>query len=200
MAPGEHLQRSPRRCPRAGTAGAGPSSAGRRRGRREVITSPTTCSGRAVESTSMALRPPVSAIRGTSGRLSSSSRARAMRRALAVEPVKATPATRGIGDERLRRPPAPPGTRCSTSGGHAGLARQAHGGGGDQRRLRRGLGDHGVAGRQGGGDLAEEDGQREVPRADAGEDAAAGQAAARWSRRSGPGRLIGRACRRASTA
>jgi hypothetical protein len=57
----------------------------------EAITSATTCSGSAVESTIIALIPPVSAISGTIGRLSSSSSARAILRAVAVEPVNATP-------------------------------------------------------------------------------------------------------------
>ncbi len=59
--------------------------------------------------------------------------------------------------------------------GDAGLVQQPHGGGGDQRRLLGGLGDDGVAGGERGGDLAGEDRQREVPRRDAGEDAAAVQ-------------------------
>ncbi len=42
-------------------------------------------------------------------------------------------------------------------GGRAGLKQQPHGGGGDQRRLRRGLGDHCIAGDQGGDNLAGED-------------------------------------------
>ena len=45
----------------------------------------------------------------------------------------------------------------------------------DQRRLFRRLGQHGIAGRQGRRDLAGEDGEGEVPRADAGEDAASVQ-------------------------
>ena len=60
----------------------------------EVTTSCTTCSGRAVESTIIALMPPVSAISGMIGRSSSAIRVRAMRLAVAVEPVKATPAMR----------------------------------------------------------------------------------------------------------
>src|SRR3546814_9532873 len=55
---------------------------------------------------------------------------------------------------------------------------QPNGGGGDQRRLLRRLGDDGVAGGQCGGELAREDGEREVPGTDAGEDAAAVQAQA----------------------
>ncbi len=56
-----------------------------------------------------------------------------------------------------------------------GLVIEAHGFGGDQRRLLGGLGHDGVAGGERSGDLAGEDGQREVPRADGGEDAAAVQ-------------------------
>ena len=48
--------------------------------------------------------------------------------------------------------------------------KSAHGLGGDQRRLLRRLGDHRIAGRQRAGDLAGEDRQRKVPRADAGDD------------------------------
>jgi hypothetical protein len=77
---------------------------------------------------------------------------------------------------------------------------QAHGLGGDQRRLLGGLGEHRVAGGQRGGDLAGEDGQREVPGADADEHAAAVQAegvglARRALQRSGPAN-----CRSASMA
>ena len=39
--------------------------------------------------------------------------------------------------------------------------------GGDQRRLLGGLGDHGIAGGERGGDLAGEDRERKIPRADA---------------------------------
>ena len=57
----------------------------------------------------------------------------------------------------------------------AGAVQQPHRGRGDQRRLAGGLGHHGVAGGECGGDLAGEDRQREVPGADAGEHAAAVQ-------------------------
>ena len=57
----------------------------------ELIASSTTCSGSAVESTIIALMPPVSAI---SGRIAPSraASARLSQRPVAVEPVKATPA------------------------------------------------------------------------------------------------------------
>ncbi len=58
-------------------------------------------------------------------------------------------------------------------GGHAGGVQQLDGQMADQRGLLGGLGDHRVAGGQRGADLAEEDRQREVPRADADEHAAA---------------------------
>ena len=52
-----------------------------------------------------------------------------------------------------------------------------------QRRLLGRFGNHGVAGRERGGDLAREDRQREIPRADAREHAAPVQRAARCARR-----------------
>jgi hypothetical protein len=54
---------------------------------------------------------------------------------------------------------------------HARLVEERHGTGGDQRRRLGGLGEDRVAGGEGGGHLPREDGEREVPRADAGEDA-----------------------------
>jgi hypothetical protein len=50
-----------------------------------------------------------------------------------------------------------------------------HGQRGDQRRLLGRLGKHRVAGGQRRGDLADENGQREIPRADADENSAAVQ-------------------------
>ncbi|MCY1174031.1 hypothetical protein D9M73_142170 [compost metagenome] len=80
----------------------------------EVTTSATTCSGKAVESTIIALIPPVSAISGTIGRVSSSSSERAIFRAVAVEPVKATPAMRGSAVSAAPTS-GPPGSRISAS-------------------------------------------------------------------------------------
>ena len=105
---------------------------------------------------------------------------------VALEPVKTTPATRGS----LTRaaPTAPgPGKRCSTPPGTPAscsslTARKATIG-----VCSGGLGQHRIAGRQRGGDLARENGEREVPGRDAGERAAAPQLRACWSRRSGPG-------------
>ena len=58
---------------------------------------------------------------------------------------------------------------------HAGFVQQLDGEGGDQWRLFGRLGDDGIAGGQRRGDLADENRQREIPRADADEDAAAVQ-------------------------
>ncbi len=58
---------------------------------------------------------------------------------------------------------------------HAGPVQQTYGIRGHQRRLLRRLGQHRIAGGQRGGQLAGEDRQREVPRADAGERATAVQ-------------------------
>ena len=54
----------------------------------------TACSGRAVLSTTMAFNPPVSAISGAVGSRCAAMVAR-MRIAVAVDPVKQTPDTRG---------------------------------------------------------------------------------------------------------
>ena len=60
------------------------------------------------------------------------------------------------------------GQQLHGGAGHTGLPQQAHGLGGDQRGLLCRLGQHGVACGQCGGHLAHEDGEREVPGADAG--------------------------------
>ncbi len=94
-----------------------------------------------------------------------------MARAVSVEPVKATPAMR---ESATSAAPTVAGPRQEMQhvAGDPGLVQQPHRGGGDQRRLLGGLGDDGVAGGERRGDLAGEDRQREIPRRDAGEDAA----------------------------
>jgi hypothetical protein len=91
--------------------------------------------------------------------------------AVAVEPVKATPSTRG--SEVSAAPTSGrPRQKLQRRARHARLVQQ--------RRARAAMsgvclgrfGEHRVARGQRGGDLAGEDGQREVPRADAGEGAA----------------------------
>ena len=81
----------------------------------EVMTSSVTCSGSAVASTIMALMPPVSAISGTIGPSLAAS-ARLMAWPTSVEPVKATPATRGSATSAAPTLPSP-GTRCSALAG-----------------------------------------------------------------------------------
>ena len=81
-----------------------------------VTTSATTCSGSAVESTIIALIPPVSAISGTMARVSSSSSDRAILLAVAVDPVNATPMIRASAVSAAPTS-GPPGTRTSASSG-----------------------------------------------------------------------------------
>ena len=139
----------------------------------ERTASRTTCSGSAVESAIMALMPPVSAMNGTMAPRRSAS-AFWIAHAVSFEPVKATPLMRGsLTSASPSRPP--PGSRCRTSRRHAGLVQQLRREEGRDRRLLGGLGEDGVAGGERGGDLAGEDRQREVPRRDAGEGAAAVQ-------------------------
>ena len=59
---------------------------------------------------------------------------------------------------------------------HARFVQQPHRLGGDQRRLLGGLGEHGIARGERGGDLAGEDGERKIPRADADDQARAARA------------------------
>ena len=136
----------------------------------EATTSATTCSASADESTSIAFWPPVSAISGTG---------RAVGVDAAGEAVLQQPRDFGRAGEqrrpaRARRRPAPrrPSRRGPAAAAAHGAERRpraarAHHLGGDQRRLLGGLGEHRVAGGERGGDLAGEDREREVPRADA---------------------------------
>ena len=63
------------------------------------------------------------------------------------------------------------GQKLQGGGGHPGLQQEVNGKAGYQRGLLGGFGYNGIAGGQGGGDLAGEDGERKVPWADAGENA-----------------------------
>ena len=76
----------------------------------------TTCSDKAVESTIMAFKPPVSAISGTNGRASSASKLRAMAFAVGTEPVNTTPEMRTSAVKAAPTSP-PPVTSWSTSSG-----------------------------------------------------------------------------------
>ena len=118
----ERLARRPPACrsspsprPPARRTGAPPSSAGPPSSKAERTTSRITCSGSALESAIMALRPPVSAMKGTMAPRRSAS-ARWMAQPVALEPVKATPATRGSLTRAAPTAPAP-GSRCRTPGG-----------------------------------------------------------------------------------
>ena len=137
----------------------------------EVTTSSVTCSGSAVASTIIALMPPVSAISGTIGAVLGGERAVDRARHLG-RAGEGDAGDARIGDQR-RADLAVAGHEMQRARRNAGLVQQAHGLGGDQRRLLGRLGHHGVAGGERGRDLAEKDRQREIPRADADEHAAA---------------------------
>ena len=141
----------------------------------DCTASMTTCSGSAELSTIIAFCPPVSAISVPIGPLRPAS-VRWMIRAVSVEPVKATPATRGSATAAAPTTRAVARQEMQHVGRYAGLQQQPHGVGGHQRRLLGRLGQHRIARRERGGDLAGEDREREIPRADAGEHAAAVQA------------------------
>ncbi len=81
----------------------------------DVTTSSVTCSGSAVASTIIALMPPVSAISGTIG-ASLPASTRLIARATSVEPVNATPATRGSPTSAAPVLPSP-GASCSALSG-----------------------------------------------------------------------------------
>ncbi len=66
---------------------------------------------------------------------------------------------------------------CSASRGTPASCSDAHGFGGDERRLLGRLGDHRIARRERRGDLAREDGQRKVPGTDADDEAERGRGA-----------------------
>ena len=82
----------------------------------EASASLTSCSGRAEESAISAFWPPVSAI-STPMAASRAAMARLIARAVSVEPVKATPATRGSDVSAAPTLAPSPGTNCSTSAG-----------------------------------------------------------------------------------
>ena len=136
----------------------------------DVITSSITCSGSAVASTIMALMPPVSAISGTIGPSLAAS-AWLIARPTSVEPVKQTPAVRGVGDES-GADRAVAGHEMERGRRHAGLMQERHRAGGNERRLFRRLRHDRIAGGERAAHLAEKDRQRKIPRADADEHAA----------------------------
>ena len=80
------------------------------------MTSRTTCSASAVESTIIALMPPVSAIKTASG-LPTVASVRSIAQAVASEPVKHTPAMRGSPLKAAPTVSPSPGNSSSTSRG-----------------------------------------------------------------------------------
>ena len=86
--------------------------------------------------------------------------------------MKTTPAMRGSLVSAAPTVAPSPGSSWIASLRDAGLVHQLDRAAGDQRRLRRGLCEHGVAGDERRRDLAGENGERKVPRRDAGDDAA----------------------------
>ncbi len=91
----------------------------------EVTTSRATCSGKAVESTIIALSPPVSAMSAGSAP-SRAARARLIRIAVSVEPVNATPISReSVSMVAAMRAP-PPGRDRWTLAGHPRLMQQPY--------------------------------------------------------------------------
>ena len=141
----------------------------------DCTTSSTSCSASAELSASITLRPPVSAISVpmAPGRAAIE---RSMMRAVSVEPVNTTPASRGSRVSAAPTSAPSPGTNCSASGGTPACSSRPGRVGRRQRRLFRGLRDHGVAGRERRGHLSGEDRQRKIPRTDAAEHALAAQA------------------------
>ena len=140
----------------------------------EAIASLTSCSGSAEESAISAFWPPVSAISTPIARVARGQRA--VDRARGVGGAGEGHA----GDARIARQRRADGGAVARQElqhrfRHAGFVQQLHRGVADQVGLLGGLGDHAVAGGERGGDLAGEDRQREIPRADADEHAAAVQ-------------------------
>ena len=137
----------------------------------EARMSRTACSGSAVESTIMALSPPVSAISMASGAAVSAK--------LPLDQLgdfgRAGEADAGdarIGGQRRADRRAVAGQQLDDVFRHAGLTQQLDGADGDQRRLLGRLGDHRIAGDERCRDLAGEDRERKIPRRDADDDAA----------------------------
>ena len=172
MAPASMSMQLGRRCPPARTARAAPSSAGRRCWKAETSTSRDHLLGQ---------RRGIDDHRVLPAGLGDQRHDRPVARGeRAVDrPRRLGRAGEGdagdarIGDQRARRPrrrrPAADAARRRARRPACSSRTAARG---DQRRLLGRLGDHGVAGGQRRRDLAGEDRQREVPRADAGEDAA----------------------------
>jgi hypothetical protein len=129
-----------------------------------------------VESTIMALRPPVSATSGAKGsRCAGHGAVDALGRGGGAGEDDARDA--GVGGDGGADDGAGAGEELERGAGDAGLVQELHRAVGDQRRRLGGFGEDGVAGGERAGDLAGEDGEREVPGRDAGDGAARGASA-----------------------
>ena len=155
----------------------------------EATTSSVTCSGKAVASTIIALTPPVSAINAAIGpSFAASARlidCRCRRRAGEGDARDA-----GQGDER-RAGFAVAGNEVQHIFGNAAAMQQRDGLRRDQRRLFGRFRQHAIAGDKRRGDLAEENGERKIPRADADENAAPRDSSSLLSSPVGPGIVRG---------
>ena len=164
-----------RRCRPADKARATPSSAvppnrTRKRARRSRPVRRARNYRRSARSGRRSPRSAESARRRGRGAAASEA---AISRATSVDPVNMTPATWGLRGER-GADRAVAGQQPQRVGGNARLVHQPHGLDRDQRRLLGRLGDDRIAGRERRGDLTGEDRDREIPRADAGDDRRAG--------------------------
>ena len=101
--------------------------------------------------------------------------------------MKTTPAQAGCATSAAPISPSP-GKNCSAARGTPASMSSFDRLEGDERRLFGGLGDDAIAGDQRGGDLADENRQRKIPRRDADEDAAPDPPQGYFPRRSVPAR------------
>ena len=99
-----------------------------------------------------------------------------MIRAVSVEPVNATPAMRGSATAAAPTTAPSPGRKCSTPAGTPACSSRRTACAATSGVCSAGFAMHRVAGRQRGSHLPREDREREIPRADAREHAAAVQA------------------------
>ncbi len=162
----------------------------------EEMTSRVTCSGSAELSTIIAFWPPVSAMNGMIGPSRSAS-VRLIMRAVSVEPVKTTPASSGCA---VSVPPTTlpaPGASWTTSLGMPAWCISSTASAPISGVCPAGLAMTALPAASGADDQAGEDRQREIPRRNAGEHAAAVQAqlvllAGRARQRQRPGELAPR--------
>ena len=158
-----------RRCPPAGTARAAPSSAGRRCRRPRPARRAPPARAAPSESTIIAFWPPVSAISGPAGRPRRALGERAVDQLRDLGRAGEHHAARRADRRPARRRPSRrrPGSSCSAAARHAGLVQQAHGAAAISGVCSAGLASTALPAASAARDLAGEDRQRKVPRADA---------------------------------